>query len=63
MEYKLYVPAVIDYLRDALLAIYISFNNWTLTGGKQALTGICVHYLDRDSTPCDYLLGLPLLIG
>lgn len=62
-EYESYVPTIIDYLRDARSAIHISFNNWTSTGGKQALTGICVYHLDRDGKPRDYILGLPSIIG
>ncbi|KAF1975543.1 hypothetical protein BU23DRAFT_458217, partial [Bimuria novae-zelandiae CBS 107.79] len=31
--------------------------------GKQALTGIYVYYLNSDSNPRDYVLGLPSLIG
>ncbi|PVH91670.1 hypothetical protein DM02DRAFT_480742, partial [Periconia macrospinosa] len=45
-EYKSYIPAVINFLKQSRSLIHISFDNWTSTGGKRALTGICVHHLD-----------------
>ena len=52
-----------DYLYKATSLIYFSFNNWTSTGNKRAITGICVHYLNEAATLVDYLLGLPVLHG
>ena len=43
--------------------IHILFNNWTLTKGKRALIGICVHYLDAARVLQDYVLGLLILLG
>lgn len=62
-EYRAYVPAVINYLRQSRSLVHITFDNWTSTGGKQALTGICVHHLDHSGNPQDYVLGLPTLHG
>lgn len=50
-------------MRKAQLLIHISFDNWTLTGGKLALTGICVHHLDSKGRLIDYMPGLPELHG
>ena len=62
-EYLAYVPAVTAYLREARSLIHVSFDNWTSTGGKRALTGICVHHLNPVGELEDYLLGLPELHG
>ena len=62
-EYKSYIPAVIDFLKQSRSLIHISFDNWTSTGGKRALTGICVHHLDSSGGVLDYLVGLPELHG
>jgi hypothetical protein len=50
-------------LRKAQSLIYVSFDNWTSTGGQLALTGICVHHLDSKGRLIDYMLGLPELHG
>ncbi|KAF2174350.1 hypothetical protein K469DRAFT_473493, partial [Zopfia rhizophila CBS 207.26] len=50
-------------LKKSRSLIHISFDNWTTIGGKQALTGICVHHLDESGKVLDYLLGLPQLHG
>lgn len=62
-EYYSYVPAVIEHLKRARSLIHITFDNWTTSGGKRALTGICVHHLNEDGDVEDYLLGLPQLHG
>ena len=62
-EYRAYLPTVIDYLHRARSKIHVSFDNWTSTGGKLAITGICVHHLDAAGVPQDYILGLPNLTG
>jgi hypothetical protein len=43
------------------LLIHISFDNWTSTSRKLALTGVCVYYLNSSSKLVDYLLSLPKL--
>lgn len=62
-DYLAYIPAVIAHLRDARSLIHISFDNWTSIGGKHALTGVCVHHLNKQGVVEDYLLGLPQLLG
>ena len=62
-EYHAYIPAVAEHLRRAKSLIHVSFDNWTSTGGKRALTGICVHHLNEAGDVEDYLLGLPILHG
>ena len=62
-EYKSYIPAVIDFLKQSRSLIHISFDNWTSTGGKRALTGICIHHLDSSGRVLDYLVSLPELHG
>jgi hypothetical protein len=62
-EYHSYVPAVAAHLGEAQSLIHISFDNWTSTGGKLALTGVCVHHLNSSGKLVDYLLGLPELHG
>jgi hypothetical protein len=41
--------------------IYVSFDNWTSTGGKLSLTSICVHMIDAYGVVQDFVLGLPEL--
>ncbi|KAF1936386.1 hypothetical protein EJ02DRAFT_310946, partial [Clathrospora elynae] len=60
-KYNTYVPAVAAYLRKARLLIYVSFDNWTSTGGQYAFTDLCVHYLKGKGKLVDHLLGLPEL--
>lgn len=62
-EYHAYVPIVATYLRDARSLIHVSFDNWTSTGGKRGLTGICVHLMDASGELKDFVLGLPELHG
>ena len=62
-EYNAFVPSVINYLQQSRSLIHISFDNWTSTGGKHAITGLCVHHLDSNGKPVDYVLGLPTLQG
>jgi hypothetical protein len=62
-EYLAYVPAVVAHLSAARSLIHVSFDNWTSTGGKLALTGVCVHHLNANGKLEDYLLGLPELHG
>lgn len=62
-EYNAFVPSVINYLKSSRSLIHISFDNWTSTGGKHAITGICVHHLNPAGKPVDYVLGLPALLG
>ena len=62
-EYKALIPAVVEHLHKATTLIHLSFDNWTSTGNKKAITGICVHHLDEAAKPVDYLLGLPVLHG
>ena len=62
-EYNDYIPAIITHLRQSRSSIHVTFDNWTSTGGKTALTGICVHHLDSLGQPKDYVLGLPALHG
>src|SRR5213078_337392 len=61
--YHAYIPAVAEHLRRTKSLIHVSFDNWTSTGGKRALTGICVHHLNEAGNVEDYLLGLPILHG
>ncbi|KAI1664108.1 hypothetical protein L13192_12049 [Pyrenophora tritici-repentis] len=60
-EYHAYIPVVTAYLRDARSLIYVSFDNWTSTGGKLGLTSICVHIIDAHGVVQDFVLGLPEL--
>jgi hypothetical protein len=62
-EYHPYIPIVTAYLRDARSLIHVSFDNWTSTGGKLDLNGICVHMMDANSSVKDFVLGLPELHG
>ncbi|KAK7179319.1 hAT family dimerization domain protein [Paraphaeosphaeria sporulosa] len=62
-EYHAYTPAVTQRLLRAKSLIHVSFDNWTTTGGKSALTGICVHHLNESGEVDDCLLGLPVLHG
>jgi hypothetical protein len=62
-EYHAFIPVVTAYLRSARSLIHVSFDNWTSTGGKLGLTGICVHMMDTHSIVQDFALGLPELHG
>ena len=62
-EYHSYVPIVQSYLRSARSLVHVSFDNWTSTGGKRGLTGICVHLIDATGELKDFVLGLPELHG
>jgi hypothetical protein len=62
-EYYSYIPAVQSYLSNARSLIHVSFDNWTSTGGKRGLTGICVHLMDEAGELQDFVLGLPELHG
>jgi hypothetical protein len=62
-EYHAYIPVVTAYLRDARSLIHVSFDNWTSTGGKLGLTGICVHMMDDNGSVKDFVLGLLELHG
>jgi hypothetical protein len=46
------------YLYKAKSLIYVSFDNWTSTGGKLGLTSICVHMMDANGEVKDFVLGL-----
>jgi hypothetical protein len=43
--------------------MHVSFDNWTSTGGKLSLTGICVHMMDVNGRVKDFVLGLPEFYG
>jgi hypothetical protein len=62
-EYNTYILAVANYLREARSLIHVSFNNWTLTSGQYAFTGLCVHYLNGEGKLVNHLLRLPKLHG
>jgi hypothetical protein len=62
-KYEAFIPAVVDYLYKATSLIHFSFDNWTSTGNKRAITGICVHHLNEAAKLVDYLLSLPVLHG
>lgn len=62
-EYYTLIPVVTEYLRSARSLIHVSFDNWTSTGGKLSLTGICVHMMDVHGVVQDFVLGLPELHG
>jgi hypothetical protein len=62
-EYHAYVPIITTYLRTASSLIHVSFDNWTTTGGKLALTGVYVHMLGTEGEVQDFVLGLPELHG
>jgi hypothetical protein len=62
-EYHAFIPVVTAYLRSARSLIHVSFDNWTSTGGKLGLTGICVHMMDTHGIVQDFALGLPELHG
>jgi hypothetical protein len=62
-EYHAFIPVVTAFLRTARSLIHVLFDNWTSTGGKLGLTGICVHMMDPHGVIQDFILGLPELHG
>jgi hypothetical protein len=62
-EYNSFIPAVRAHLKTATSLIHFSFDNWTSTGNKKAICGICVHHLNALGDPEDYTIGLPVLHG
>lgn len=62
-EYHSFLPAVRAHLKAATSLIHFSFDNWTSTGNKKAICGICVHHLNASGDPEDYAIGLPVLHG
>jgi hypothetical protein len=62
-EYLAFIPVVTAYLHEARSLIHVSFDNWTSTGGKLGLTGICVHMMDANGEVKGFVSGLPELYG
>jgi hypothetical protein len=52
-------PRVVKELSQALSKIYVSFNSWTIKGGKRSFLGIVVHYVDSYSNLQDLPIALP----
>jgi hypothetical protein len=56
-------PRVIAAIAGACSKIYISFDGWTIKGGKRGFLGIVAHFATVDGTLLDIPIDLPQLTG
>jgi hypothetical protein len=56
-------PQVVTELSRAQSKIHISFNGWTIKGGKRRFLGIVAHYVNKQGDIVDLPIALPQLTG
>jgi hypothetical protein len=61
--YNFMQPQVVDELKRAASKIHISFDGWTVKGGKRGFFGIVAHFATADGNLKDVAIDLPQLAG
>jgi hypothetical protein len=61
--YNFMQPQVVDELRYAASKIHISFDGWTVKGGKRGFFGIVAHFATAEGDLRDVSIDLPQLSG
>ncbi|KAI1508853.1 hypothetical protein Ptr86124_012152 [Pyrenophora tritici-repentis] len=61
--YNFMQPQVVDELRCAASRIHISFDGWTVKGGKRGFFGIVAHFATAEGDLRDVAIDLPQLSG
>ncbi|KAI1663688.1 hypothetical protein L13192_12377 [Pyrenophora tritici-repentis] len=61
--YNFMQPQVVDELRCAASKIHISFDGWTVKGGKRGFFGIVAHFATAEGDLRDVAIDLPQLSG
>ena len=61
--YNFMQPQVVDELRCAASRIHISFDGWTIKGGKRGFFGIVAHFATAAGDLRDVAIDLPQLSG
>ena len=61
--YKAIQPSIKTALSKALSKIHISFNRWTIRGGKRGFIGVIAHYVSSDSKVVDLPIALLQITG
>jgi hypothetical protein len=61
--YNYLQPCVAVELSKALSKIHISFDGWTMLGGKQGFLGIVAHFVSSSGELIDLPIALPQLTG
>jgi hypothetical protein len=56
-------PKFVDELRCAASKIHISFNRWTVKGGKRSFFSIVAHFATAKGNLRDVSINLPQLLG
>ena len=56
-------PQVIIELSNALSKIHISFDGWTMLGGKRGFLGVVAHFVNASGLLKDLPIALPQLTG
>lgn len=62
-QYQSFLPIVRRHLAQSLSKIHISFDGWTIKGGKKSFNGMFVHHVSEKDGVKDYPLALPTLSG
>jgi hypothetical protein len=61
--YNYLQPCVAVELFKALSQIHISFDGWTMLGGKQGFLGVVAHFVSSSGELTDLPIALPQLTG
>ena len=61
--YNFMQPQVVDELRCSASKIHISFDGWTVKGGKRGFFGIVAHFATAEGDLRDVAIDLPQLSG
>ncbi|KAA8613949.1 hypothetical protein PtrV1_12857 [Pyrenophora tritici-repentis] len=61
--YNYLQPRVAVELSNALSKIHISFNGWTMQGGKRGFLGVVAHFVSSSGGLTDLPIALPQLTG
>ena len=61
--YRYLQPQVITDLSQATSKIHVSFDGWTMKGGKRGFFGVVAHYTDTTGNLRDLPIALPQLTG
>ena len=56
-------PLVVQSLSDATSKIHISFDCWSVKGGKRGFLGIIAHFASHNGCVHDLPIALPQLTG
>jgi hypothetical protein len=56
-------PRFVEELSQAISKIHLSFDGWTIKGGKRGFLGVVAHYVDRRGDLKDLTIALPQLTG